>query len=244
MKRAASSALSSNHRNGVILCTRVSYWLFWIGWFIAHTTPNGSRSWPYRAPQNISFDRHDDLGTGIDGASPPGIDVVHHQREVERLRLLRRMPVLRIAVAEHDRAAIDMQVHMHGAAFVVHRMGCHHLCAERATVELRGLHRAVDLQIGNDAALHIALVSSCSWLGLSSCCSTSQGRSGGLPADTVGSQNRQRGVLARQAVEVLADMRRLRRRVGQRDRLVEAVRASSVRPSCSRNAPLAPKKWK
>ena len=40
-----------------------------------------------------------------------------------------------------------------------------------------------------------------------------------------------------------ADMRRFRRRIGERDGAVEGD-ASSARPSCMSSAPFTPKKWK
>src|SRR5258708_19085611 len=56
-------------------------------------------------------------------------------------------------MAEHDRAAVDVKVRVHGAAAVVDRMGDGQLGSEGAAVELGRLHGAVNLKVGDDAAV-------------------------------------------------------------------------------------------
>ena len=73
------------------------------------------------------------------------------QHQGEGLRRLEREALLGERVAQHQRGAVEVDMHMHGAALLVRRIAADDLRAEGLDVEFRGLHRAVDLKIGHDS---------------------------------------------------------------------------------------------
>ncbi|EGE58286.1 hypothetical protein RHECNPAF_3340089 [Rhizobium etli CNPAF512] len=104
------------------------------------------------APEH-QFDRHNDFGAGRHRALPPEIDIVDDQLDGEAFMAFEGVSVLGIGIRQHQGAAVDVEMNMHRPAALIDRYPMGLFGAEGPLVEFRGLHRAVDRQIGQQAIL-------------------------------------------------------------------------------------------
>src|SRR5262249_52573996 len=120
-----------------------------------HTERVAERA-PAVAPEHY-LQRHLDFEARVDCAFPPRVDVLPLEDELHRIarRLLQRMAVIRISVAEHQRAAVDVEVDMHGPPLLVGRNRIGLFGPEGALVEIGSLAGAVDLEIGHEPSAYL-----------------------------------------------------------------------------------------
>src|SRR3569833_95500 len=95
--------------------------------------------------------------TRFDRTIKPRVHIFHHQSQAVTRVLPQRMPMLRVRVAQHERASVDVQMNVHRATALIHRDEVRSFSGKSLFVKTGRLGGTVNGQIGDQAAFRLRI---------------------------------------------------------------------------------------